>query len=352
MKKFFATLFISLFFCNAAYSKGLSYDRQKNLIDSGSISVGMNCNNLSNALGGTNDLSWLWLGNKEGKYGQVEITKLKAKKDLRIEKRYKLGDPGKPGLERLRQTHGVNASSGDKLDTVDLLNVQGYIPPKAAENGAILADGSPIHINNFAPESGDYPDLVPLHFYDAINKAWILFRAYIGKFNDSVGASWGNTQYAGRPTPQYYYQNTTRKISFDFQVAAQSAVELAPLWQKLNYLVGLCYPSFTGGAFPTMRNPFIKLTLGDVYHHVPGFLTQLTMTPIDNIPWEIIRDPERGLARVPMGMNISTDFTFVGDSMPSSKSPYHFLNNENWIDHSDSYWSTEPGTAYPKRLDE
>ena len=143
-----------------------------------------------------------------------------------------------------------------------------------------------------------------------------------------------------------------RKISFDFKVAAQSGVELAPLWQKLNYLVGLCYPSFTGSAFPTMRNPFIKLTLGDVYHHVPGFLTQLTMSPIDNIPWEVIRDPDKGLARVPMGMNISTDFTYVGDSMPSSNSPYHFLNNEKWIDHSDSYWTTEPGTAYPKRLDE
>ena len=270
-----------------------------------------------------------------------------------IEKRYKLGDPGKPGLERSSRIAGVNATKGDKLDTVDLLNVQGYIPPKGAENGAMLADGATnIHINDFIPESGDYPDLVPLHFYDTINKAWILFRAYIGKFNDTISPAWGNTQYAGRPVPQYYYQNTERKISFDFKVAAQSGVELAPLWQKLNYLVGLCYPTFTGKAFPTMVNPFIKLTLGDVYHHVPGFLTQLTMTPIDNIPWETVKDAENGLARVPMGMNVSLDFTYVGDSMPSSKSPYHFLNNEKWIDHSDSYWSTEPGTAYPARLKE
>ena len=262
------------------------------------------------------------------------------------------GDPGLPGRDRSTPLDGVNWKKGDRLDTVDLLNVQGYIPPQGAANGALLADGTPLHINNFGPESGDYPDLVPLHFYDAVNKSWILFRAYIGKFNDNVKPNWGNTQYAGRPSPQYYYQNTERTLSFDFKVAAQSGVELAPLWQKLNYLVGLCYPSFTGGAFPTMRNPFIKLTLGDVYHHVPGFLTQLTMTPIDNIPWEVIRDPDKGLARVPMGMNISTDFTYVGDSMPSSKSPYHFLNNEKWIDHTDSYWTTEPGTAYPKRLDE
>ena len=84
MKKFFATLFISLLFCNAAYSKGLSYDRQKNLIDSGSISVGMNCNNLSNALGGANDLSWLWLGNKEGKYGHFVLMDVYSKDSNKI----------------------------------------------------------------------------------------------------------------------------------------------------------------------------------------------------------------------------------------------------------------------------
>ena len=77
--KFFATLFISLFFCNATYSKGPSFDKQKSLIDSGSISVGMNCNNLSNALGGINNLSWLPLGNKEGKYAHFVLLDVYSK---------------------------------------------------------------------------------------------------------------------------------------------------------------------------------------------------------------------------------------------------------------------------------
>ena len=268
-----------------------------------------------------------------------------------LEKRYKLGDPGKPGLERSSRIDGVNAKKGDKLDTIDLLNAQGYISKGNVDGGtSFTADGKKLPFTEIKPTTEDYPDLIPLNFYDVENKAWILFRAYIGKFNDTISPSWSSTEIAGRPVPQYYYQKTERKISFDFKVAAMTKHELAPMWQKLNYLVGLCYPSFTNSVYPTMINPFIKLTLGDVFHHVPGFLTTLTVSPIDNISWELIRDPKRGLARVPMGMNVSLDFTYVGDSMPSQTSPNHYLHAtyDNWIDHTNSFWGTqEQKISYP-----
>ena len=79
VKKFLTTLFIILLFCNIANSKGISFDRQKNLIDSGSIETGMNCNNLSRALGGSNEQSWRLLGNKDGKYGHYVLIEVYSK---------------------------------------------------------------------------------------------------------------------------------------------------------------------------------------------------------------------------------------------------------------------------------
>ena len=272
----------------------------------------------------------------------------------KIEHRYKFGSPGKTGenIDRTNPLDGVNALKHPdfRYDTLDLLGVQGYIPSGIA--GAGLVDGTPLNIDKYKPLSGDYPDLIPLQFYDITNKAWIIFRAYIGKFNDTITPTWGSTDIAGRSQPMYYYQKTERKLSFDFQVAATSKHELAPMWQKLNYLVGLCYPSFTPGAYPTMINPFIKMTLGDVFHHVPGFLDSLTVSPIENIPWEIVNEPKRGLARVPMGMNISLNFTYVGDSLGTQRSPNHYIHAKahSWVDYKSSYW--QKGGAYPKNLKE
>ena len=270
----------------------------------------------------------------------------------KLEYRYKFGSPGMPGKDRTDPLGGVNAKGDPKsrYDTLDLLGVQGYIPSSNAGDG--LVDGTSLNIDKFRPLSGDYPDLIPLQFYDITNKAWIIFRAYVGKFNDTITPTWGSTDIAGRSQPMYYYQKTERKVSFDFKVAATSKWELAPMWQKLNYLVGLCYPSFTGTAYPTMVNPFIKLTLGDVFHHVPGFLTSLTVSPIENIPWEIINDPKKGLARVPMGVTVSLDFTYVGDALGQQLSPNHYIHAlaHSWVNYADSYW--QKGGAYPKSIQE
>jgi hypothetical protein len=186
-------------------------------------------------------------------------------------------------------------------------------------------------------------DFIPFKFRDVVNGKWIIFRALLSGITDTVTPEWHPERYVGRPDNVYVYQGVTREVAFNFAVYPKTRQELPVLWDKLNYLVGLCYPSFTNSVYPTMINPFIKLTLGDVFHHVPGFLTTLTVSPIENISWELIRDPKRGLARVPMGMNVSLDFTYVGDSMPSQTSPNHYLHAtyDDWIDHTGTFWGTK-----------
>ena len=83
-----------------------------------------------------------------------------------------------------------------------------------------------------------------------------------------------------------------------------------------------------------------------MYKHVPGFLTSLNIKPEDNTPWETLYDEDRGLARVPRVVNVSANFTYVGDTMPSTTSPNHY-NIADWINPNDPYWGGEYGEAMP-----
>ena len=54
---------------------------------------------------------------------------------------------------------------------------------------------------------------------------------------------------------------------------------------RLNYLIGLCYPSFTSDN--RMVAPFINLTIGDMFKDTPGFLDSLSVEVDDTGTWEI-----------------------------------------------------------------
>ena len=66
-------IFFALLFFNKANAIGISYNKQESLINSGSISIGMDCNSLSRTLGKPKELSWLWLGNNKEEYGHYVL---------------------------------------------------------------------------------------------------------------------------------------------------------------------------------------------------------------------------------------------------------------------------------------
>ena len=84
MKKFFLLIFLTSLFCNTVNAIGISYSKQESLINSGSISIGMDCNSLSRTLGKPKDLSWLWLGNKKGEYGHYVLMEVYSRKTSKI----------------------------------------------------------------------------------------------------------------------------------------------------------------------------------------------------------------------------------------------------------------------------
>ena len=100
------------------------------------------------------------------------------------------------------------------------------------------------------------------------------FRSYINSLSDQSDAEWQQVRYVGRADNIQVYTGFTRNVSIDFTVVSFGVKELHPMWQRLNYLVGLTKPSdytqqiendaniATGGF---IIPPFLKLRLGDMY---------------------------------------------------------------------------------------
>ena len=133
-------------------------------------------------------------------------------------------------------------------------------------------------------ETEEALDFVPFRFVD-MNNNYIVFRAILSGISDSFTPDYAEDKYVGRPDKVYVYTGTTRTISFTFDIYPKSAEELPILWTKMNALAGQTYPDFRSG---TMVAPFTKLTIGEMYTEMPGYISALTYTVQDNGTWETL----------------------------------------------------------------
>ena len=105
----------------------------------------------------------------------------------------------------------------------------------------------------------------------------------------------------------------------------------------MNYLVGLCYPTYT--TQNRMIAPFIQLTLGDMFKDTPGFLDSLSVDVDDTGTWEI----EDGL-QFPKHITCACSFTYIGKYRTSTLGKHYELG---WLD--DKGWTANrDGSALTK----
>ena len=164
-------------------------------------------------------------------------------------------------------------------------------------------------------------DFCPFKFYDVNNNKSIVFRAILSGITDTFSPDYSPERYIGRPDSVYVYQGTGREISFTFDIYPKSDKELVTLWEKMNYLAGLTYPSYanaTGGG-QSMVSPFCKLTIGDMYKDTSGYISGLTYTVQDNGTWETT------FAKLPKYIQASVTFVYIGDRLPSSTQKHYEL---------------------------
>ena len=166
----------------------------------------------------------------------------------------------------------------------------------------------------------DELDFIPFRFEDSEGNQ-IVFRAILSGITDAFTPEYSSERYIGRPDNVYVYMGTQREINFTFDIYPKSDQELVTLWEKMNYLAGLTYPSWApaSGGGQSMIAPFSKLTIGQMYTNTSGYISSLTYTVMDEGTWETT------FAKLPKYIQASCTFVYVGDRLPSSTQKHYEL---------------------------
>jgi hypothetical protein len=124
------------------------------------------------------------------------------------------------------------------------------------------------------------------------NNEVLAFRAYLNSMDDDFEAKWNEYRYMGRGEPFYVYEGYSRDISLSFTVFAHTPEEMAPVWNKINYLASSLTPDYSDRLL--MRGNYHYLTIGDYVYRQPGVITSLRLSNFLDHNWEIaLNEPEQ-----------------------------------------------------------
>ena len=157
------------------------------------------------------------------------------------------------------------------------------------------------------------------------------FRAFIDSIDDSYNADWQGFKYVGRADSFYTYGGFERDINISFKIAAATRSEMKPLYRKMVLLASSTAPTYGGQGF--MRGTLAKLTVGSYFTQLPGVITSVKYSLIQDMPWELsMQSPEQGgdsdVQELPMGLQCSVSYKVIHDFAPQT-GLYHYITNPN-----------------------
>lgn len=230
-----------------------------------------------------------------------------------------IGNPGSKSINRAFYSKVGGQGNDQGVDSINLLDI-GKSPVDDVKQ--------PKDLINFIVKA---VEIQPNSTYQRIPLA---FRAFISNMRDNHTADYASHKYVGRGENFYTYSGFSRDISFTLKIAAQSRVEMKPLYRKVNYLVSQIYPGYseftsgTGNGF--MRSPLVTMTVGDFIYEQPGFFRSINVTVDDNYPWEIVNDPngqDKDMYQLPQMLTLDISFTPIHNFLPRRS---FWLNQDNY----------------------
>jgi len=135
-------------------------------------------------------------------------------------------------------------------------------------------------------------DQIAFYFYDVVNEKYIPFRAAIKGLSEASNASWEEMPFIGRGDKVYSYGGFNRNLSMNINIVISSLAELAPTWQRINYLTTLVKPAnYTTSNYNGVMNrfmipPMVMMTIGDLYKDQPILINSITTAIPDDASWE------------------------------------------------------------------
>ena len=182
----------------------------------------------------------------------------------------------------------------------------GLIKVSSNRGGDLLDRIDRINLHEYGEDYNE--DYIKFKFYDTINKKFIIFPAILAGISDSVTPEWNTERYIGRPDNVHVYTGTVRELSFNFKIGVFSKQQLLVCWEKINYLIGMTYPTWKKvGNSSRMEAPFMELTIGDMFNRTPGYINSLSYNVEDNTPWDI----DEG-TQLPKSIDVNVTFIHIG----------------------------------------
>lgn len=124
---------------------------------------------------------------------------------------------------------------------------------------------------------------IPFYFKDLRNNKIIQFYATLGDFSETYSPQWVEEHYYGRVDPIKFYKSTTRKISLNFKVFAYGQDDYKVMWDKLQDLTSLVYPTYTNKRVIEDGNNFIKVPFSQTFKSQPLIRVKLGDLITNNI---------------------------------------------------------------------
>lgn len=235
----------------------------------------------------------LLMGNQSQR-GYNQISTMKKHNDPEVSYRHSVLSEYRKNIGVLENQHTDQKADNSKkmastrqFDGINTLKVLGA--DKKIDNGLITG------WTEWHPYRDDQ---IAFYFYDIVNQKYIPFRAIIHGLQETDSANWEELSFLGRADRVYSYSGFNRSLTFSFTVHISSLIELAPTWQRINYLMSLIKPSRYTTNKPKsnplslytrfMVPPMVMVTIGDLYKNQPIVIGSAGITIPDTAIWETL----------------------------------------------------------------
>jgi hypothetical protein len=233
-------------------------------------------------------------------------------KNVLKENRVGLGDQGgRQDADKLQNNYWTVSSGKLEIDSVNALDISALNTRQDATKEA--RDLAKLFFEIITPDGSKH----------------IHFRALIENIDDNYNANWEGHKYVGRAEEFYTYAGFSRDINITFNVVAATRSELKPIYKKMVYLASTTAPTYgsTGGF---MRGTLARLTVGSYFDGIPGVITSVKYSLIDDLPWEIAMLEPEGLEKdvqeIPTGLKCSVSFKPIHDFAPQTALQHYFTS--------------------------
>ncbi len=157
-------------------------------------------------------------------------------------------------------------------------------------------------------------------------KQYCFLQATLASLNESFSPNWEGIHFFGRTEDVKTYLNTGRSLDFSFVVFANSMRELQNVRERVTWLAQQCYPSYdrsaAGNLVRMKSGPLLKITIGDLFTQLPGYITSLTLAWDKGGAggkWEMTK----GL-RMPQICEVSVNYQVIHPSNPDRDFDFYY----------------------------